>query len=186
MWKEGKPLMGLKEAHWEAFCQDTDLVQTARQMYFEVHHSSFNQEGSHNLSSLFWELITSTDLLGSEIYKIQEVWTWQKDLRYAHCAMWSSSKGLPFFHLASPLESPKVMGLKGIHHPNALCHHAGLSYCPWCGKEGQNEGIVLNHLQTVHYRLGLVCSRCLHIPATTSEAMQHHSQGCRQPAESDA
>ena len=78
------------------------------------------------------------------------------------------------------------MGLIGIHHPNALCCHAGLPYCSWCGKEGQNEGTVVNYLQTTHYRLGLVCSRCLCYSTTTSEAMQHHGQVCRQPIESDA
>ena len=88
------------------------------------------------------------------------------------------SQGSSIFHLASPLESPKVMGLKGIHHPNALCHHTGLSYCPWCRKEGKNGGTVVNHLQTMHYKLGLVCSGCLHLPMTTSKAMWHHGQPC--------
>ena len=144
-WKEGKFLMGSKENCWEAFCWDTDLDQATRQMYFETHHPTFDQEGSHDLSSLFWEMITSTDLLESEIYEIQEVWTRWKHLRYANFALRSWHKSLCFFHLVSPSESPKVMGLKGIHHPNALCHHAGLSYCPWCRKEGQNVGTVVNH-----------------------------------------
>ena len=72
------------------------------------------------------------------------------------------------------------MGLKRIHHPNALWCHAGLLFCPWCGKEEQNEGTVINHLQTTHYRLGLICSRCLCFPVITSEAMQHHCQICKQ------
>ena len=72
------------------------------------------------------------------------------------------------------------MELKGIHHPNAINCHTGLSYHPWCGKEGQNEGTVINHLQTMHYRLGLVCSGCLCYSTTTSEAMWHHGQVCRQ------
>ena len=38
------------------------------------------------------------------------------------------------------MESPKVMGLMGIHDPDALQHFARFTYCPWCGKEGQNEG----------------------------------------------
>ena len=44
------------------------------------------------------------------------------------------------------------MGLVGIHDPDALCHFNGLTHCPWCGKEGQNEGKVVKHLWTVHYR----------------------------------
>ena len=84
-----------------------------------------------------------------------------------------------FFCLVSPVESLKVMGLKGIHHPDALCCHAGLSYCPWCGKEGQNEGTMVNHLQTTHYKIGLVCSRCLQFPSITSKAIWHHDQACK-------
>ena len=103
----------------------------------------------------------------------------------ANHVMRGSPKGLHFFCLVSPSESPKVMGLKGIHHPDALCHHAGLLYCPWCGKEGQNEGTVINCLQTIHYRLGLVFTRCLCYSTTISEVMWHHGQVCRQPIESD-
>ena len=51
------------------------------------------------------------------------------------------------------------MGLMEIHDPDALCCFSGVTHCPWCGKEGQNEGTVVNHLQTVHHRLGLVCDR---------------------------
>ena len=149
-------------------------------MYTEVHCPTFDQEGSHDLSSLFQEMITSAYLLGSEIYEVQEVWAGQRELRFANHTMSSMPKGLQFFCLVSPLESPKAMGLKGIHHPNALCHCAGLSFCPWCRKEGQNKGTVVNHLQTMLYRLGLVCSDCLHYSTTTSEAMRLHGQVCRQ------
>ena len=163
-WKEGKFLVGLKGNCQVAFCWDSDLVWVTRQRYFKAHHPTFNQEGSHNLSGLSWEMVTCTDLLDSEIYEIQEVWTRQKDLQYANDALKSLPKGLSLYHPVFPLESPKVMGQKGIHHPNALCHHVGLSYCPWCRKEGQNEGTVVNHLQTMHYKLGLVCSGCLYSP----------------------
>ena len=150
--KEEKFFVGLKENCQEAFHWDTNLVQVTRQSYFETHHPPFSQDRSHNLSSLFWEMITSANLLESEIYEIQEVWTRWKDLRYAHHALRSSPKGLQFFCLVSPSESLKVMGLKGIHHPNALCCYIELSYCPWCGKVGQNEGTVVNHLWTTHYK----------------------------------
>ena len=50
--------MGLKENHQESFCQDSDLVWVTRQRYFEAHHPTFDEEGSHNLSGLFWEMIT--------------------------------------------------------------------------------------------------------------------------------
>ena len=131
------------------------------------------------ISPVSWEMITSTDLLELEIYEIQEVWTRWKELRYTHHAMRSLPKGLQFFDLVSPSESLKVMGLKGIHHSNTLCYHAGLSYCPWCRKEGQNKGTMVNHLQTIYYKLGLVCSGCLCHSTTTSEAIQCHGQACK-------
>ena len=65
-------------------------------------------------------------------------------------------KGLRFLRAVPTTECPKVMGLMSIHDPNALWHYAGYTYCPCCGKEGQNEGTVVNHLRTTHYRLGLV------------------------------
>ena len=58
------------------------------------------------------------------------------------------------------MESPKVMGLMGIHDPDALQCYAGYTYCPWCGKEGQNEVTMVNHLRMTYYRLGLVCDWC--------------------------
>ena len=60
------------------------------------------------------------------------------------------------------------MGLMGIHHPDALQCYAGYTYCPQCGKEGQNEGTVVNHLRTTHYRLGLVCDWCFGCPTVMS------------------
>ena len=79
------------------------------------------------------------------------------------------------------LESPKVMGLMGIHDPDALWCYAGYTYCPWCGKEGQNEGMVVNHLKTTHYRLGLVCNRCFGCPSVTLDSLRRHGhQDCQQ------
>ena len=173
--------MGLKENCHKAFCQDSNLVQVTRWRYFEAHHPTFDQEGSHNLSCLCQETVACTDLLDSKIYKIQEVWTRWRDLHCANDVLKSSPKGLQFFHPMSPSELPMVMSLKGIHHTEALCHCMGLSYCPWCRKEGQNKGTIVNHLQTMHYKLGLVCSRCLHFPAITSEAIWHHGPSCKHP-----
>ena len=55
----------------------------------------------------------------------------------------------------------------GIHDTDALCCFNGMTHCPWCGKEGQNEGTIINHLWTVHYRLGLVCKNCYGYPSTS-------------------
>ena len=77
-------------------------------------------------------------------------------------------------------ESPKVMGLMGIHDPNALQHYAGYTYCPWCGKEGQNEGTMVNHLRTTHYRLGLVCNQCFGCPTVMLDSLHWHGhQNCQ-------
>ena len=78
-------------------------------------------------------------------------------------------------------ESPKVMGLMGICDPDALQHYTGYTYCSWCRKEGQNEGTVVNHLRTTHYRLGLMCDQCFGCPSVMSDSLcQHVCQDCQQ------
>ena len=58
-------------------------------------------------------------------------------------------KGLKFLRAVSAKESPKIMGLKGIHDPEALQHFASYTFCPWCGKNGQNKGTIINHLRRI-------------------------------------
>ena len=71
------------------------------------------------------------------------------------------------------------MELVGIHDLDALHHFNGLTHCPWCGKEGQDEGTVVNHLWMVHYRLGLVCNKCYNYPSTSSDTLYCHGwQNC--------
>ena len=126
----------------------------------------------------------SAELLGTSIHEIQVVWTGPDELRQANYALRSLPKGLKFLCGVPPSESPKVMGLVGIHDPDALCHFNGLTYCPWCRKESQNEGTVVNYLQVVHYRLGLVCDKCNNYPSTSLDTLIHHSwQNCQQPGE---
>ena len=119
-------------------------------------------------------------LLGLAIYKIKEVW---KGLDELQRALW---KGLKFLRAVLPLESPKVMGLMGIHNPDALCHFNGMTHCPWCGKEGQNEGTIVNHLRMVHYRLGLVCKKCYNCPSTSSEPSTTTTGRTANPQEREA
>ena len=168
--KDRMPLKKLLKGGWqEAFTKDSDLVQQAREAYFRTSHPDFNCKVPCDLAGLFQEVIISGGLLDSEIYEIQEIWTRQEDLQYANDGLKSLLKGLWFFHPMSPLEL-----LKGVHHPDALCHFTGLTFCPWCGKEGQNKSTMVNHLWTMHYKLGLVCSKCLCFPLITSEAIWHH------------
>ena len=32
------------------------------------------------------------------------------------------------------------------------------------GNQGQNEGTIMNHLRTTHYKLGLICDQCYWLP----------------------
>ena len=88
------------------------------------------------------------------------------------------SKGHPIFPGSAAHDLPKIIGLKGMHSPEALCQQAGLSFCPWCGKEGQNEDTIVNHLWISHYHLGLVCSHCLKYFTICADTMCCHSQLC--------
>ena len=70
-------------------------------------------------------------LLGSAIHEIQEAWTRQDELQHANHVLRAIPKGPKIFQAVSPSESPKVMGLVGIHHTNALQHFNGVTHCPW-------------------------------------------------------
>ena len=137
----------LTEGWCEAFARDSELVWKAREEHYKTNHPHFNHKTSHNLMNIFQNMITSAILLGSQIYEIQESWEGQSKLHYANDALRALPKGLWFFHAVSPSELPKVMGLAGVHNPDALCCFSGMTFCPWCGKEGQNKGTIVNHLQ---------------------------------------
>ena len=139
-------------------------MKEARKEYFKRHSYSFTAEATHNLLEVFRQMAESTNILGTAIHKIHVVTTGPDELWQATYALRFLPKGLKFLHVVPLSESPEVLGLVGIQNPDALCHFNGLTHCPWCGKEGQNEGTVVNHLQTVHYRLGLVCDKCNNCP----------------------
>ena len=137
----------LKPSHAEAFSQDSDIVKEARLHFFSNHSCNWVTDGTNDLSDVFKELAESASLLGEAIYEIQLSWTRPEELKQANYALQSLPKGLRFLRVVPTMESPKVMGLMGIHDPNALWQYMGYTYCPWCGKEGQNEGTVVNHLR---------------------------------------
>ena len=91
-------------------------------------------------------MATSTYLLGTSIHEIQASWTGPNELKQANYALQSLPKGLKFLCVVPPSKSPKVMGLVGIHDPDALHCFSGITHWPWCQKEGQNEGTMVNHL----------------------------------------
>ena len=171
-WKEGDPLEGCPEgAHQEAFRKDSNLVKWIRKTYFRAPHPQFDSETTHDLTHVFKEMVDVVSLLNTEVHQVQDPWPGKKELHAANHAAISSAKDICYFQVVSPMESPKIMGLKGIHFPEALRHQGGLAFCPWCGKEGQNEGTVVNHLCTGHYCLGLICKRCLLFFTTNSNTM---------------
>ena len=174
----------LKQSCLKAFSWDTDLVKEARKEYFSKHSYNLTMEGTCDLSEVFKWMAISAELLGTSIHEIQVVWMGLDELKQANYALRSLPKGLRFLLALPSSESPKVMGLVGIHDPDTLCHFNGLTHCPWCGKEGQNEGTVVNHLWMVHYRLGLVCDKCNGCPSTSSDTLHQHSwQNCQHPGE---
>ena len=122
----------------------------------------------------------TAELLGSTIYEIKEVWAGLEKLWQANYMLRTLLKGLKFLRVVPLLESPKAMGLTGMHDLDALHHFNGMTHCPWCRK----KGTVINHLQTVHYRLSLVCQECFSCPSTSSETICHHGQkGCQPSGE---
>ena len=175
-WKTHPWFKSLKPSHAEDFLRDSSIVVEARLHFFSKHSYNFNQDGNHDHSRIFKKLTVSASLLGTVIHEIQASWIGPEKLKQENYTLQSLPKGLKFLWAVPSSESLKVMGLVDIHDPDALWHFAGFTYCPWCGKEGQNEGMVVNHLRTTHYRLGLVCDKCHGCLTTTCYTLHHH--GC--------
>ena len=183
--KKQKPLARtLREAQSEAFSKDSEVVKGAQQTYQKTHKAMFDQEGSYDLTSVFWDMAWETGLLNVEICEVQEVWTGWQELKAFNCAIKASQRNIQFF-MVMPTESPNIMGLKEIHCPEALCWQGSHSYCPWFGKEGQNEGTVVNHLRNMHYHLGLVCTLCMDFFTASMDTMRWHVHICRSMAAED-
>ena len=170
----------LKPSHTDAFSCDSVPVKEARSCYFATHPWDSINSNTDDLSDIFRELAEGADLLGKSIYELQLSWDGPEELKHANYSLRSPPKGLRFLRVVPTMESPKIMGLKGIHNPDALRHFAGCTYCPWCGKEGQNKGTMVNNLRTVHYRLGIVCNLCYSCPTVMSDTLcQHGCHSCQ-------
>ena len=166
----------IKPSHIDAFSQDSSPMKEARSCYFATHPWDWVHSNTEDLSDIFRELAQGTGLLGESIHEIQRSWDGPEELKHTNYVLWSLPKRLRFLRVVSAKESPKVMGLKGIHDPNTLWHFASYTYCPWCGKDRQNEGTIINHLRMVHYRLGLICNQCFCCPSVMLDILQQH--GC--------
>ena len=110
------------------------MVREARREFFSKHSCDFTTDSTHNLSGIFWQLAASANLLGTSIHEIQVSWSGPEELKQANYALQSLLKGLKFLCMVPPSESPKVMGMTGIHDLDALCHFGGITYYLWCGK----------------------------------------------------
>ena len=117
-WKGGRlAAKAPKEPQCEAFSKESGVVKVARQAYFKTHWANFKEEGSHDLSSTFWDMASSTNLLGNEV---QEEWSSWQELRATNKTTKAFQRDIHFFRLVMPTESPKIMGLEGIHLPKGL------------------------------------------------------------------
>ena len=94
-----KERKALKEPRKEAFSKECGIIKVARQVYQKAHWANFEQEGSYNLSSVFHQMATSTNLLNAEVYEVQETWGGQKDLRTANWVARASPKDIHFFQI---------------------------------------------------------------------------------------
>ena len=166
----------LKPSCMDAFSHDSNSIKEARSSYFATHPWEWTNSNADNLSDIFRELAEGANLLGKSIHELQLSWEEPEELKHANYSLCSLPKGLKFLRAVPATESPKIMGLKGIHDPEALQCFTGHTYCPWCGKEDQNEGTMVNHLRTVHYKLGIVCSFCYSCPTVMSDYLHQH--GC--------
>ena len=148
----------LSPSHVDAFSHDSSFVKEARAHYFNTHPWDWAHSNMDDLSKIIRELAQGAGLLGESIHELQQSWDRLEDLKHGNYVLWSLPKGLKFLRAVCTQESPKVIGFKGIHDPDALQHFASYTYCPWCGKIGQNEGTIVNHLRMIHYKLGLICN----------------------------
>ena len=153
------------------FSQDSSPIKEARECYFTTHPWDWALGNMDDLSDIFRELAQGAGLLGKFIHKIQVSWSGLEELKHANYIFRSLPKGLKFLRVVSAKESPKIMGLKGIHDSDALLHFISYTYCPWCGKDRQNKGTIINHLRTVHYKLGLICDQCFGCPMVMLDAL---------------
>ena len=161
----------LSPSHADTFSQDSSLVKEARACYFTTHPWDWVHNNMDDLSKIFKELAQGAGLLGESIYELQQLLDGPEDLKHGNYILQSLPKGLKFIRVISTKESPKVMGLKGIHDPDTLWHFAGFTYCPWCRKDGQNEGTIVNHLRSIHYKLGLIYNLCYGCPMVMSDTL---------------
>ena len=140
---------------------------TLGQTYFRTHALTFHKEVTNKQTEVFKELAEMAGFLRHwGLPCSQPVGGGEKNFAPPTTCLGGPPKTSIFSEKWLPLNPPK-MGLWVTHSPKALKQQVGCSFCPWCRKEGQNKGTILNHLCTGHYHLGLVSKRCLSYFTTT-------------------
>ena len=139
-WETPSWFQSLKPSQADAFLRDSDLVVEARSCFFSKHSYNFNQDGNCDLSEVFKKLAKKAGLLGTDIYEIEASWTGPEELKQANYTLQSLPKGLRFLRVVPTTESPKVMGLMGIHDPDALQCLLGLLTAHGVGKKAKMKG----------------------------------------------
>ena len=134
----------LKPSHTDAFSQGSGPMKEARECYFTTHPWDWAHSNTDDLSDIFRELAQGAGLLGESIHEIQLAWNGPEELKHANYVFRSLPKGLKFLRAVSPKESPKIIGLKGIHDSDALWHFTGLYLLPLVQQGWTERG---NHCQ---------------------------------------
>ena len=122
----------------DAFSRNSNSIKEARARYFITHSWNWDHGNTEDLSNIFKELAQEAGLLGESIFEIQWSWKGLEHLQWANYIFQSQSKGLKFLRAVSAKESPKEMGLEGIHDPEAL-HGISLDIHTAHGVENQGR-----------------------------------------------
>ena len=166
----------------EAFSQDTSQVRETREEYFKRHspNSLWRTPVTYQPSSGAWPRPLS--YLAQPFMKLRRCrrgqmscgkltmhwgpcWrAWNSLEQYPHLSpqrLWAWQAYMTWMHCTTSMGWPTALG---------------------GGKEGQNKGTIVSHLQTVHYRLGLMCKKCYSYPSTSSDTLCCHCQQNCQPS----
>ena len=135
-------LTSMKSEHVDAFSWDSDSIKEARAHYFATHSWNWAQGNVMDLSDIFKELVQKAGLLDESIFEIQWSWKGPEHLQQANYIFQSQSKGLRFLRVVSAKESPKEMGLKGIHDPEGPSISQDSRTAHGVGNQGRMRGLL--------------------------------------------
>ena len=110
---------------------------------------------------------------------MQVTWGSQKDLRNTNQLARASPKDIHFFPDHIFCRVTKDHGPQGHPFHRGPVKTRGPDLLPLVWQRGSNEGTEVNHLWTMHYHFGLICTHCLSYFTTNTEAMCCHAHGCK-------